>query len=304
MIPSKLKTGDFIGIVAPSAPVTTEIKKQFDQGVKFLESLGFNVKIAKNTLSNKLVFSNTPIEKAEDINYMFVDKEIKAIICAQGGRNSNSILPYLDFDIIRANPKIFLGISDITVLLNAIYQQTGLITFHGNDIMWGFGVDHSKYDVQEFQERLINGNIGKINKNSEWKTIRKGIAEGILIGGNLKCFNKLAGTKYLPEFENKILFLESFDGSALPDEVDCEIHHLKQIGVFEKIKGLWIGYYNHKSGIKYEDIILEALKEYSFPILKCDDFGHNTPNTTIPLGVKIKLDSTDKEVSILDTCVT
>ena len=220
MIPKRLKVGDTIGIVSPSGPVNEELKHQFDKGIDFLKNLGFKVKIGKNALSNSLKYSATPQEKADDMNAMFADDEIKAVICSQGGANANSILPLLDFEIIKNNPKIFLGISDITVLLNAIYQKTGLVTFHGNDIMWGFGTEHTDYDEQEFKDRLIEGKIGEIKHNSEWGCIRDGVAEGVLIGGNLNCLNKLVGTEYLPDFKDKILLLESFDESNSPDDVE------------------------------------------------------------------------------------
>lgn len=303
MIPKRLQIGDTIGIVSPSGAVTKETMNQFNRGIDFLKNFGFKVKVGKNALSNTLKYSATPQEKADDLNSMFADIEIKAIICSQGGDNSNSILPLIDFKIIKNNQKIFLGISDITVLLNAIYKETGLVTFHGNDVMWGFGAKHTDYDEQEFKDRLIEGKIGEVKHNSEWKCIRNGVAEGVLIGGNLNCLNKLAGTKYLPDFEAKILLLESFDESNPPEKVEAELYRLKQMGVFEKIKGLWIGYYNHKSKIPYEEIVMNVVKDYEFPILKCDDFGHNTPNTTIPIGIKIKLDATNKQVVLLDKCV-
>ncbi|MBU1932253.1 LD-carboxypeptidase [Patescibacteria group bacterium] len=303
MIPKKLQIGDTIGIVSPSGAVSKELENQFDKGVDFLKNLGFKVRIGKNALSNTLKYSASPQEKADDINSMFADSEVKAIICSQGGANSNSILPLLDFAVIKDNPKIFLGISDITVLLNSIYQKTGLITFHGNDVMWGFGAEHTEYDEQEFIDRLVKGKIGEVKHNSEWKCIREGTAEGILIGGNLNCLNKLAGTEYLPDFEAKILLLETFDESNAPEDVEAELSRLKQMGVFEKIKGLWIGYYNHKSKIPYEEIVMNVVKDYDFPILKCDDFGHNTPNTTIPIGARIKIDAINKQVVLLDKCV-
>ena len=117
------------------------------------------------------------------------------------------------------------------------------------------------------------------------------------------CINKLAGTEYFPDFNDKILFLEDHDASTSPDKIECYLYQLKQIGIFEKIKGLWIGYYNHKSKIPYEEVVMNVVKDYDFPILKCDDFGHNTPNTTIPIGTKIKLDATNKQVVLLDKCV-
>lgn len=303
MLPNRLKKGGTIGIVSPSGPVNKELIKQFNNGIDFFKNLGFKVKVGKNALKNTLKYSATPQEKVDDINSMFADNEIEAIICSQGGANSNSILPLLDFNIIKNNPKIFLGISDITVILNAIYQKAGLITFHGNDVMWGFGRDYTNYDEQEFKDRLIKGKIGEIKHNFKWKCVREGIVEGVLIGGNLNCLNKLIRTEYLPNFKDKILFLESYDESDAPDNVECELSHLKQIGVFEEIKGLWIGYYNHETKIPYEEIVMNVVKDYDFPILKCDDFGHNTPNTTIPIGIKVKLDATNKKIVILENCV-
>ncbi len=303
MIPQKLQIGDTIGIVSPSGAVIKKTINQFNRGVDFLKGFGFKVNVGKNALRNTLKYSATPKEKADDINSMFTDDDVNAIICSQGGANSNSILPLIDFKIIRNNPKIFLGISDITVLLNAINKETGLVTFHGNDVMWGFGTKHADYDEQEFRGRLIEGKIGEVKHNSKWKCIRGGIAEGILIGGNLNCLNKLAGTKYLPDFKAKILLLESFDEIESPEKVEAELYHLEQIGVFERIRGLWVGHYNHKSKIPYEEIVMNVVKDYDFPILKCDDFGHNTPNTTIPIGIKIKLDATNKRVILLERCV-
>lgn len=303
MIAQKLQAGDTIGVISPSGAVTKETLHQFNLGINLLKNFGFKVKVGKNALKNTLNYSATPSEKADDINSMFADPEVKAIICSQGGDNSNSILHLIDFDLIRNNPKIFLGISDITVLLNAIHTETSLITFHGNDLMWGFGREHTDYDEQEFKERLVDGKIGEVKHNSEWKCIREGVVEGVLIGGNLDCLNKLAGTKYFPNFKSKILFLESFDESASPEMVEAELSHLKQMGVFEKIRGLWIGHYNHHSKISYEKVVMNVVKDYDFPILKCDDFGHNTSNTTIPVGVKVRLDAANKKVIILSKCV-
>ena len=303
MIPKKLQIGDTIGIVSPSGAVTKDLKHQLDKGINFLKNLGFKVKIGKNALNNTLKYTATPQEKADDMNTMFADNKIKAIVCSQGGVNSNSILPLLNFEVIKNNSKIFLGMSDITVLLNAIYQKTGLVTFHGNDVMWGFGAEHADYDEQEFIDRLVKTKIREINHNSKWKCIREGITEGVLIGGNLSCISLLLYTEYCPDFSDKVLFLEDCDSEFTPEMIDMNLNRLKQAGVFEKIKGLWIGCYNHKSKIPYEEIVMNVVKDHSFPILKCDDFGHNTPNTTIPIGVKVKLDATNRQVVLLDKCV-
>jgi muramoyltetrapeptide carboxypeptidase len=169
--------------------------------------------------------------------------------------------------------------------------------------MWGFGREYTNYDKQEFENILIKGKVGAVNHNSEWKCVREGISEGILIGGNTSCINKLSGTKYSPSFDNKILFLEDNADSTAPAKFEGNLYHLKQLGVFEKIKGLWLGYYNPQIGISYEEIAMNVLKNYDFPILKCDDFGHNTPNTIIPIGIKVRLDATNKQVVFLENYV-
>lgn len=305
MIPLKLQKNDKIGVVSPSSPVTNDSMEQFNNGIKYLRDLGFEVVIAKNALSNTLGYSATPTEKSEDINAMFADKSIKAIICSQGGENANSCLPYLDFKIIKENPKIFLGISDITVLLNAIYAKTDLVTFHGNDVMWGFGTNPKPYDTQEFIDRLVHGKTGIINSNGIRITKREGIAEGTLIGGNINCLIKLAETGYLPKFENSILFIESFGFE--PEACDCAFNQLKQMGVFDKINGVIIGYifdeFSDQRVVHMEDILMNVSDGYEFPILKVSDFGHNCPNTVIPIGVTVRLDSSKKEIKILEDCV-
>jgi len=303
MIPQRLKIWDTIGIISPSGTVSNILQDHFDIWVNFLKNLGFKIKIGEYVSSTTLKYWGSPKEKADDLNNMFADKEVKAIICSQGGANANSTLELLDFDLIQKNPKIFIGLSDITVLLNAIYTKTGIITFHGNDIVFGLGKFRTEYNEQEFKDRIIDGTIGMIKHNSEWKCIREWSAEGILIWGNLGCLTKLAWTSFFPDFTNKILFLEDHDKTTSPEKVECFLSHLKQLGIFEQIKGLWIGHYTHESQITYEEIIMNVVKEYTFPILKCDDFGHNTHNTTIPIGAKVKLDATNKKINIIENCV-
>jgi len=307
ILPGKLQKGDTVGIVSPSNPVTEDLKPQFTEGVRFLKSLGLEVSVGRNALEVADYSAGTPEEKAEDINSMFADPELKAIICSQGGANANSCLPFLDWNTIRNNPKILLGISDITVLLNAVYHKTGLITFHGNDVMWGFGQEHTRYDEQEFINRLIKAETGKINKNSEYKTIREGKAEGRLIGGNIGSLMKAAGTEYFPNFNDKILFLEAYEIS--PANCDSIFHQMKQIGIFDQIEAAIIGYiYSMQTATQpitqMEDILLKTTKEHDFPILKINDFGHNCPNTVLPVGAKTRIDSTHKEIEILQECVT
>jgi len=237
---------------------------------------------------------------------MFADKSVKAIICSQGGATANACLPYLNWDIIRENPKIFLGISDITVLLNAIHHKTGLVTFHGNDVMWGFGKNPTTYDKQEFIARLMDAKIGKVNPSRERQTIRSGVAEGKLLGGNLHCLLKLAGTPYFPDFAEAILFVEAM--GITPAGCDCLFQQLEQIGVFDQICGAIIGYIdglqNDESALmQMEDVLLYVTAKYDLPILKANDFGHNCPNTVLSVGSKVRINADKQTIEILERCV-
>jgi len=240
MLSNKLNIGDTIGIISPSAPITQELKEQFNRGLQVFKDMGFKIKLSKNIYANTLGYSSTVSEKVEDINEMFANKEVKAIICSQGGQNSNVILPYIDYEVIKNNPKIIMGISDSTAILNAIYAKTGIITYHQNDIIWGLGREVSEKEVNDFKLRLIDGKNGKIEHFSKWSCLRDGIAEGILVGGNLSTLVKLLKTEYCSNFNNKILFLED-DGQAekvFLMEFDRNLQSLIHTKEFKNIKAI------------------------------------------------------------------
>ncbi len=306
MLANKLKIGDTIGIISPSAPITKEFEAQFKKGIQVLENMGFKVYLSKNVYANTLGYSATIQEKVEDIEEMFLKEEVKAIMCSQGGQNSNAILPYLNYELIKKHPKILIGISDVTAILNAIYTKTGLVTYHQNDVIWGLGREVSEKEVEDLKKKLVEENDEKEGKTrklqhfTKWKCLKEGECEGTLIGGNLSTFVKLLETEYCPELSNSILFLEDYARESPLDEIDSKINLLKQHKVFDKIKGLWIGYYeNDTEKCKFEDVVMHNLGSYPFPILKCNDFGHNCENILIPIGEKVKFDATNCEVEIL-----
>ena len=296
-----LKKGDTIGIVSPSAPITDELKEQFNNGLKVLKDMGFNIILSKNVFSNSLGYSASINEKIEDLHEMFKNENVKAIICSQGGQNSNTILPYLDYELIKNNPKIIFGISDATALLNAIYTKTKMITYHQNDLIWGMGIAVNKKEMEDFKLRLVEGQKGEIKHFTDsWKCLKKGNCEGTLVGGNLSTLVKLLNTEFCPDFKDSILFLEEFAEESPLDEVDSKINILKQQGVFNQIKGLWIGYYEKDTEkVKYENVVMNNVKEYKFPILKCNDFGHNCSNVVIPIGKRARLIADECRVELL-----
>ncbi|HAF48203.1 MAG TPA: hypothetical protein DCL08_03050 [Anaerolineaceae bacterium] len=160
IIPQKLTKGDTIGVIAPSEPISLEQEQKLKAGCAYLKQMGLDVHLGSYLRLEKFDDANAPKRKAKDINDMFADPSIKGIICAQGGETANTTLPFIDWDIVKENPKIFLGLSDITILLNAIFKKTNLIVFHGNDILWGFGNNLTSYEEKEFTRILIRGAIG------------------------------------------------------------------------------------------------------------------------------------------------
>jgi muramoyltetrapeptide carboxypeptidase len=282
-----------LGIVAPSTPVTPETEAQLEKGIAYLEELGFDAVLGRHVRAATLGYCATPEEKAEDINAMFADAAIDGIICAQGGATANACLPHLSWPTIRAHPKVFMGISDITVLLNAIYAQTGLVTFHGDDVMWGYGRNPMGYDREAFVRTLIEARPAAIAANGERLTIRGGSAEGVALGGNLGCLLKLAGTPFFPETAGAILFFEALDATS--ETLDHLFQQLEQMRIFDKVNGAVVGHVDGLQGqvgvAQMEEVLRRVTADYTFPILKVDDFGHNCPNTILPIGARVRLDA-------------
>ena len=304
LVPSKFKTGDTIGVVAPSSPIIGDNIDELNKAKKIVERSGFKVKYSKNIFSNTNGYSATAREKAEDINAMFADKEVKMIWCAKGGNNSNSTFEYLDYELIKKNPKIICGYSDITSLTNIITEKTGLITFSGTNFKT-IATDETDYSYKQALSRFVDGNLEFGPENEEYVTIQKGKAEGELIGGNLSLTRGMVAGKYSLDFADKILFLEELGFETDPEATSNNIYYMKQNGVFDKIKGLWIGNYEHESGISLEKIIMDVLNgEYKFPIIKSNNFGHIERKTVIPIGTKAEI-NTDKDVKIklVENCV-
>jgi len=302
MIASLLQVGDTIGIVAPSNSYKEIFKGNFEQARNLLEVMGYKLVFGSNLFETSEDVAVDANKRALDINEMFSNNEIKAIICLQGGENANAVLPLLDYEAIKENPKIFLGLSDITTILNAIYKKTGLITYHGNDFLFGFGGDFTEYDMNDFEDTFVKGNRKELIPTKSRKIVRGGKAEGILIGGNLRCLLKLAGTEYFPDFSNAILFVEAQSGKIKQYEYMFE--QLKQIGVFDVINGVIVGYVKGlqeepKSKIQMEDILLKVTSNYNFPIIKCDDFGHKNSNATMPIGAKVRINTNDCSIKFI-----
>lgn len=304
MIPEKLKRGDTIGVIAPSNSIDIDDNEFIEKSSKLFEDLGFKIKLGEFVYSHSLGYSASPLEKAQDINNIFADPNVKAIFCVKGGENSNTVFDYLDYDLIKSNPKILCGFSDSTSITNVITSQTGLVTFSGPTFKsltsW-----ETDYGFKEVIKRFVNKSLDLGTPEDEFKTLVEGIASGKLIGGNLSLTAQMVCGKYALDFTDKILFIEELGFESSPERVSSHLYFMKQNGVFDQIKGLWIGNYEHPSGYSLEKIVLDTLgNSINFPIIKSNNFGHVDKKTVIPVGITAKIDtSSEKKIVLLEDCV-
>ncbi len=326
--PKHLIIGDKIGIVSPSSSIAA-FPRRLERGIKAIEDLGLKAVLGKNAKKSFGHNAGTAQERAEDINNFFSDLNVKAIICSTGGLNANAVLPLLDYNLIKNNPKFFCGFSDITVLNMAIIKKTGLVTFNGPAILPTFGEFEKplEFTLNYFKKILFSPEpIGKLDYPKEFseedlwwetednrprkmipatppKTVCGGIAGGFLLGGNLNTICIMGGTEYFPDFTESILFLEDEgESTALTER---RLVYLEQLGVFNKIKGIIYGRPCHiiteSADRNLYDILKDFGGKYNLPILADIDIGHTNPMLTMPLGVTAELDATNKVIKILES---
>ena len=296
--PAKLKTGDVIGIISPAS--STQDPKKIENGVQYLEKNGYRVEIGKNVGKTNGYLAGTDQERADDLNLMFKNKNIKAIICLRGGYGASRILDRINYKIIRNNPKIFVGFSEITALQMAILQKAGLITFAGPMLAPDFADNVSTY-TEEFFWRIITSNkkMGRLKypDNGKLTAITKGSSSGRILGGNLSVFAALIGTVYLPSMKEKILMLE-------------DINEMKMLKVFKQVRGVilgrFVGCYEHdpmKKTLTLGEVMEDYLSHLKIPVLYAFPHGHIKDKVTVPLGLKVKINSTKGFIDYAESAV-
>lgn len=304
--PLKLISGDTIGIVASSLPVLPSFRENYERGKRVINDLGFKIKEGKTIGKTRWWAAGTPKEVATDINNMFADKSIKAIMAQTGGYSAVSVLEYLDYELISENPKPFIGMSDVTNYLLAFLTKCGIVGFHMDDVL--------NFNENFFLKFLAETNPpGIIKPISEWEEWKKGSAQGPLIGGNLHLFTDLMSTPYFPSkeyFDGAILFWEDV-GESVYMFVRL-LTYLKYAGILDRISGMLIGKTAFIKPMREKEIIvpdvkeaiLDTLKGYKFPIMANMDFGHFTVNIPMPIGIKVFFDTTKKELNFLESAVS
>ncbi|EJT6665828.1 LD-carboxypeptidase [Clostridium perfringens] len=280
---SFLNKGDKIGIISCSNGLSIKNKNIIDELKLNLKSLYIDM-VEGDTLYAKEynLFSGTGEEKARALEKLFLDKDIKMIFDISGGDLANEVLDFLDFNLIKENPKPFFGYSDLTVLLNAIYSQCDITTY--NYQLRNLIGKFKEEQMQNFKASFIEEKEYIFNLDYKW--INGSHLEGIVVGGNIRCLLKLAGTKYMPNFKDKILFLESFSGNSA--KMVTYITQYKNLGVFNEVKGIILGEFTEMEREDLKPDIVEILKrvigEINIPILKTSDLGHGADAKCIPIG--------------------
>ena len=275
--------GNKIGIISCSNGLSIKNKNIIDELKLNLKSLDIDM-VEGDTLYAKEynLFSGTGEEKARALEKLFLDKDIKMIFDISGGDLANEVLDFLDFNLIKENPKPFFGYSDLTVLLNAIYSQCDITTY--NYQLRNLIGKFKEEQMQNFKASFIEGKEDIFNLDYKW--INGSYLEGIVVGGNIRCLLKLAGTKYMPDFKDKILFLESFSGNSA--KMVTYITQYKNLGVFNEVKGIILGEFTEMEREDLKPDIVEILKrvigEINIPILKTRDLGHGADAKCIPIG--------------------
>jgi muramoyltetrapeptide carboxypeptidase len=307
--PKKLKKGDVIGIISPAS--SPENLKLIDSGINYLERLGYRIETGKNIRKYHGYLAGTDEERVEDIHQMFRDKKVKAIFCIRGGYGAFRLLNKLNYKLIRSNPKIFVGFSDITSLHMAFLQKANLISFAGPMLVTNFSNEISPYTEENFWRTITsNKKLGKLKFPDQEKlpSITSGITTGQVIGGNLAVLTALLGTGFVPSFKGKILLLE--DINELPYKMDRMLKQLELNGVLRNLKGIILGRFVkcqeedlNKRTLTLGEIIDDYLRPLKIPTVYTFPHGHIDDFLTIPIGLKVKLNATKGSVEFMESAI-
>ena len=320
--PPRLKVGDTVALVS-SASRTAAVIQNVMLAKERLEALGLHVILGKSLYRQDGYFAGTDQERATDINEMFANPKIKAIFEMFGGWGCARILPYLDYALIRKNPKILIGFSDITALLLAIGTHSNLVSYYGPLV----GLPWPNFTVDQMKRVLFNGTVPMTLKNPDneidyeqdiiqsedrIQTLIPGTAEGVLIGGNLSIIVSLLGTSYEPDWTGKILFVEDIDETNY--RIDRMMAQLKEAGVLKKIRGFIFGTCKNchvsvsmansaNASFSIDEILTHYIKPYNIPAFMGSMIGHYPKIFTIPEGVNAQINANTGTIRLLEPSV-
>lgn len=312
--PRRLAPGDTVGLVAPAGPSSNDESVRYS--VDLLRSLGFKVKEGKHVYDRDQYLAGADEDRASDVNAMFANDDVDAVFTLRGGYGTQRMLPYLDYDLIAKNPKVVIGSSDITGILIAIYQKTGLVGFHGP----AAGGNYSDYALSEFRKVLMEPSkrtrigeappfeqrAGRVEKTNRVTRFTGGKAEGRLIGGNLTLVSTLMGTPYEPDFRDRVVFLE--DVNEAPYRIDRMLTQLWLAGKLQSAAGIAFGKFTKTEDdgntFSIEEIIRRRCVPLGIPVVSGLMIGHIADKTTVPIGIMARLDGEKGSLELLEAAVT
>jgi muramoyltetrapeptide carboxypeptidase len=312
--PRRLSPGDTVALVAPASATFRRV--DLDIARESLEALGFTVQIGGHLLDRHGYLAGRDADRARDINRFFADESVRAVLPIRGGWGSARVLPHLDFDVIRRNPKVLLGFSDITALLLAVHAKTGLVTFHGPNGLgrWDeYSVDHLRRLLVQAEaitfenpRKLADRNVLTAIEHRV-QTIAPGSARGRLLGGNLTVLTTIIGSEYLPAWDDAIFFCEDVDEGFY--RLDRMFTQMKLAGILSKIRGFVFGTCAECGpgpgfgGLTLEEIFEDHIKPLGVPAWSGAMIGHQTPQWTVPVGAEVEIDAVRGTIRMIEPAV-
>lgn len=281
-----IEQGSKIALTVCSNGQQKSYEEKINTLINIIKRIGYEPICSRYLYERDSYFSGTGKERADMLMDFYQDKEIKAIFDISGGDIANEILDYLDFDIIKENTKPFFGYSDLTTVINAIYTKTG--TASGLYQIRNLIYEDSERQTEDFRETFLNGQ--KNLCDFSYTFIQEGFMEGVVIGGNIRCFLKLAGTGYMPDFTGKILLLEALNSTSA--QVTTYLCQLKQLGAFEKVNGILLGTFTRLDTEIYVPSVEELIQKIAgkdIPVARTMQIGHGTDSKCIYIGKYLKL---------------
>ena len=305
MIPPKLKKGDEIRIIAPSGSLTRVRTDVLERSLAYLDENGFRVTYSTNCREMDSFSSSSVESRAADLHEAFADPDVKAVMACIGGFNVNQILPYIDYDLIKANPKILCGYSDITALLNAVYARTGMVTYHAPHLAALGFLREREYTHRYLTACLMNEEpvpVVPSETAGSYTVLQEGFCEGEIVGGNLCTLNLLQGTPYMPDLRDRVLFIEDDNimGDYFPYEFDRNLQSLLQAGGAESVRGIVFGRFDESCKLTEDTIraIIKGKVPAGIPVVFGADFGHVFPMISFPVGGRVKLSANGDRIDL------
>lgn len=303
--PDHLKSGDTIGVISPGGAIKNP--DSLNETLTLFDKMGFKTRISPYAFGRWGYYSGTDEERVNDIHSMFADPSIQAIITTRGGSGCSRLLPLLDYSLIKKNPKIFVGYSDITALLNAFYTKTGLITFHGPVVTSTWNT----ITLQYFKQVLMDSNAATFKNPEESlddsvvNTITPGTATGKLWGGNLSVLSTMIGAEYLPNASNTILFVEDVEEDIY--RIDRMLMHFKLAGILDQINGFIFAQCTScdedDPGFSIHEILDQHIKPLGIPAWYGSMAGHIYDKFTLPIGLPVEINAEVGSIRLLEPAV-